>query len=160
MDTIRHEIWIKAEAKPVFDAITTRAGLDGWWGKAVSAEPKVGHVIEFDHGHGAPIHMRITDLVPNERVAWKCVSDHPDPEYPGSDWLGTELSFTLSSAADDPVSGWLASTLHPDASPSDFTVLRFEHSGWKRDARWFAFCNGAWGATLNDNLLNYCEKNG
>ena len=89
MDTMRHEVWIKADKQTVFDAIATQDGLNHWWGRAVSAEPKVGHVVEFDHGHGAPILMRITDLEPNERLVWRCVSDHPDPEYPGSDWLGT-----------------------------------------------------------------------
>jgi uncharacterized protein YndB with AHSA1/START domain len=157
MDTIRHEVWIKADAPTVFDAISTQHGLDGWWAKAVSAEPRVGHVVQFDHGHSAPILMRILELVPNERLVWRCVSDHTEPGYPGSDWLGTELSFTLRSAADDPVAGWLSTTLHPDGSAKDITILDFEHSGWKRGARWFAFCNGAWGTTLNDALVNHCE---
>jgi uncharacterized protein YndB with AHSA1/START domain len=160
MDTIGHEVWIKAEAPTVFDALTTQDGLDGWWGKAVSAEPEVGHVVEFDHGHGAPVLMRIIELVPNERVVRRCVSDHTNPGHPGSDWLGTDLSFTLSSAEDDPLAGWLSSALNPEGSPRDITILRFDHTGWKRGARWFAFCNGAWGATLNDNLLNYCQTSG
>jgi len=158
MNAIHHEIWIKADAKTVFDAITTRDGLDGWWGKAVSAEPKVGHVVEFDHGPAGTILMRVDELVPNERLVWTCVSDRTDPGDPASEWLGAELSFALSSANDDPASGWLSSTLNPDGSPSDITILRFEHSGWNQGDRWFAFCNGAWGATLNENLLSYCER--
>ena len=99
MSAIRHEVWINADAKTVFDALTTQPGLDSWWGKALSAEPKVGHVVEFDHGHSELLRMRITDLDPNKRVVWRCVSDFTDPAYPGSEWLGHELHFELESAA-------------------------------------------------------------
>ena len=40
MNSILHEVWINAERSTVFDAITTRNGLDAWWGKAVQAEPE------------------------------------------------------------------------------------------------------------------------
>lgn len=158
MEAIRHEVWIKAEPSTVFAALTTQAGLDGWWGKAVSAEAKVGHVVEFDHGHGAPLLMRITELVPNERLVWRMISDHPDPEYPGSEWLGHELRFDLRSAADDPLSGWLSSHAYEADDPEAITILRFEQTGWKSDARWYAFCNTAWGTTLDSDLRELCES--
>ena len=157
MKTIRHEVWINADKDTVFDALTTQAGLDGWWGKAVSAEPKVGHVVDFDHGHGELLKMRITELVPNDRLVWKCVSDHADPGYPGSDWLGHELRFELASASDDPRSGRLLELLFENQSHEQITMLRFEQEGWKDDDRWRAFCNSAWGATLDGASRTYCE---
>ena len=157
MSTIRHEVWINAYAKAVFDALTTQRGLDGWWGKAVSAEPKVGHVVEFDHGHSDLLRMRITELEPNERVVWRCVSDFTDPGYPGSEWLGHELRFELASAADDPLSERLLEILFATDSGAGVTILRLEQRGWTSDDRWSAFCNSAWGATLAGPLKSYCE---
>jgi uncharacterized protein YndB with AHSA1/START domain len=52
MSEIHQETWIKAARSTVFRAITTRHGLDSWWGTAVSAEPEVGHVVELDHQLG------------------------------------------------------------------------------------------------------------
>jgi uncharacterized protein YndB with AHSA1/START domain len=157
MTAIRHEVWINADTKTVFDALTTQTGLDTWWGKALSAEPKVGHVIEFDHGHGELLRMRITDLVPNERVVWKCISDHPDPGYPGSEWLGHELRFELQPAADDPTTGRLRELLFAADPGERITILRFAQRGWSSDDRWGAFCNSAWGATLAGALKSSCE---
>jgi uncharacterized protein YndB with AHSA1/START domain len=157
MSTIRHEVWINADTKTVFDALTTQPGLDSWWGKALSAEPKVGHVIEFDHGHGDLLRMRITDLEPNERVVWRCVSDFTDPGYPGSEWLGHELHFELASAGDDPLAQRLLGILFDTDSRDPVTILRLEQRGWSSDDRWSAFCNSAWGATLAGPLKSYCE---
>ncbi|ODU02289.1 MAG: hypothetical protein ABS81_18035 [Pseudonocardia sp. SCN 72-86] len=49
---MHHEIWIEAPRKDVYAALTTRDGLDAWWGRAVVAEPEIGSVVEFDHGFG------------------------------------------------------------------------------------------------------------
>jgi uncharacterized protein YndB with AHSA1/START domain len=158
MHMIEHEVWINADRNTVFQAITTKEGLDAWWGTAVAAEPRVGAEIEFDHGEGADLRMRITELVADERVAWKCVSDFSDANNPASEWLGHHLIFELRSAASDPAfSGWLGQRLQVDPD-RDGTIVRFQHNGWQRDARWTAFCNAGWGATLNGGLKDYCEQ--
>ena len=48
METIWHEVWIEAPTERVFEALTTKHGLDGWWGPVLNAEPTIGSVIEFD----------------------------------------------------------------------------------------------------------------
>jgi uncharacterized protein YndB with AHSA1/START domain len=148
MTMIEHEVWIAADDASVFDAITTKTGIDAWWGTAVRAEPKVGSVVELDHGLGAPLLMEITELVPGERVTWRCVSAFDDPSNPASEWGGTRLTFEI--APRDTVE--LLGTKH------DVTILRFRHDGWADDARWRAFCNAGWGHTLNENLKTYCEE--
>ena len=62
METMEHEVWINADPAQVFEALTTRAGLDAWWGRALEAEPRLGSVVEFDHGLGDPMRMEITVL--------------------------------------------------------------------------------------------------
>lgn len=150
-ETIHHEVWISADQNTVFEAIATQKGLDAWWGKASDFEPRPGSVIEFDHGLGAPMRMRITDLVPDRRVAWECVSEFDNPANPGSDWLGTRLTFELRDGGPigfDKIDATLGDVV---------TIVDFRHSGWPTGARWFAFCNYAWGATLG-SIARYCEK--
>lgn len=156
MDTIHHEVWMKADNPRVFEAITTTEGLNSWWGPALRAEPKVGAMVEFDHGLGAPLTMRIVELVADRRVVWRCVSDYEDTGNPASEWLGHQLVFDLRTAGQDPESAWMARRLF-DSDPGDeITILDFQHSGWSPDARWYAFCNSGWGVAL-DGLKSHCE---
>jgi uncharacterized protein YndB with AHSA1/START domain len=156
MNTIRHELWIDADRSKVFEAITTRDGLDAWWGKALNAEAQVGSLVEFDHGLSEPLRMRVTELLPGDSVAWTCLSEFSDPGMPGSEWLGHELRFDVEPGGEGPDSAWLRDRLDLDGVGS-FTVLRFSHAGWEDDSRWFAFCNSGWGVTL-DGLKRYCER--
>ncbi|MGH8929185.1 MAG: SRPBCC family protein [Egibacteraceae bacterium] len=152
METIHHEVWINADRATVFQAITSRNGLDAWWGKVLNAEPQAGYVIEFDHGLGDPVRMRITDLIANERLAWKCVSDYSDHKNPASEWLGHRLFFDLEDGGRTgfaPIDSYMTG--------GDATVLHFWHTGWSKESRWYAFCNYAWGITLA-GLASYCEK--
>jgi uncharacterized protein YndB with AHSA1/START domain len=145
---IVQEIWIAAERERVFAALTTREGIDAWWGTAVRADPVRGSVIELDHNLGAPLLMEITDLVPDERVTWRCVSSFDDPSNPASEWHDTRLTFDLAPRQPVELLG----------RKLDVTVLHFTHAGWPDGARWRGFCNAAWGATLNGNLKTYCEE--
>jgi uncharacterized protein YndB with AHSA1/START domain len=151
VDTIRHEVWINADPATVFESIATRKGLDAWWGKASEFEPAIGSVIEFDHGLGAPLRMRIVELVPGERIAWECISKFDNPGNPASDWLGSRISFALRAGAPvgfDKLDSGLGSAV---------TIVDFQHTGWTPNARWFAFCNYAWGTTLQ-TIAQHCEN--
>jgi uncharacterized protein YndB with AHSA1/START domain len=92
---IEHEVWINARRETVFNVISTREGLDSWWGPVVSASSEIGAVIEFDHGHGEPIQMRVVDYASGERFEWENVNTFTDPVNPASEWSGTSISFDL-----------------------------------------------------------------
>lgn len=147
MESMEHEVWLAAAQDDVFAALTTKQGLDGWWGKVVTAEPRAGSVVEFDHGLGAPLLMEITELVPNERVTWKCISTFSDPSNPASEWSGQTFRFELTPRGMVELLG----------TKQDVTVLRLRVSGWPKDARWYGFCNSAWGQTLSTSLKNSVE---
>jgi hypothetical protein len=149
---IHHEVWIGASREAVFDAIASRGGLDAWWGPVVNAEPKTGSVVEFDHGHGDLLRMKIIDLVPNERLEWECVSNFTYPGNPASEWTGTRLSFDLE---DGDETGFEPLDAH--FTGDKITILHFRHTGWADDSRWLAFCNYAWGVTLS-GLEAQCMK--
>jgi hypothetical protein len=124
----------------------------------VTAEAQVDSVVEFDHGLGETVRMRIVSLTPARSVTWRCVSDFSDPSNPASEWLGHLLDFQLRRGPDDTTPPWLQDRL--GISPTDgFTVLNFRHAGWHDDARWFGFCNSGWAAALAA-LQRYCESSG
>ena len=156
MHAIHHEVWIDAPVATVFKAITTREGLDAWWGRAVAAAPELGSVVEFDHGFDVPLRMRVIALARDRRVEWRCLSEIREPRNAASEWLGHRLSFDLRSAAREPALDWLAPRLGWSGDPDATTILDFRHDGWAPDSRWLAFCNLAWGATLA-GLEQHCE---
>jgi hypothetical protein len=159
MQTIHHEVWVKAVQDRVFDSFTTAGGIDAWWGKVVHAEPRVDSVIEFDHGLGAPFNMKVVDLVPGERSVWECISEFSDPGNPASEWFGHRLTFALSAAVARPGSAWMANRLFGIDSAAGITILDFQHTGWDDGATWYPFCNAAWGSAL-DALKQSCESPG
>jgi uncharacterized protein YndB with AHSA1/START domain len=148
VNEIDHEVWIEADGETVFEALTTTSGLDGWWGKAVNAEPELGYVVELDHGLGDLLRMEITELVPDEKLTWTCVSDFSDPSNPATEWRGTTLTFEVAPRE----------TVELVGTKHDVTILRFTHAGWPPGARWQSFCNAAWGQTLSTGLKHHCEE--
>jgi len=156
-ETIRHEVWINAPRARVFEAITTREGLDVWWGRALNGRPEIDYVVEFEHGLGEPLRMQIVDLEPNANLTWRCLADFSDPSNPSSEWRGHELRFDLKTTEGEPALEWMAPRLGLDPSdPAALTILSFQHAGWSDDARWFGFCNSGWGMAIG-TLARYCE---
>jgi uncharacterized protein YndB with AHSA1/START domain len=138
MEAIRHELWIATDTMRVFNALTTKEGLDFWSGPALAATPEIGSVV---------------DLVPGERLTWRCITDLDDPGMPGSEWLGHRIAFELEAGSDDHGSTWLRERLGVSAQ-AGFAILRFR--SWSSDSRWFAYCNASWSAML-DGLKRHCE---
>jgi uncharacterized protein YndB with AHSA1/START domain len=147
MVEIWHEVWIDAEASTVFAALTTKSGIDGWWGPVTGVQPKVGAVLEFDHGLGAPLRMEIIEFEAERRVVWRCLAKFDDPTNPPSEWNGQVLAFDVTGRRPVPLLGGMQKV----------TVLTFRNSGWSEASRWRGFCNTAWGETLGVKLKSFCE---
>ena len=147
MVEIWHEVWIEAPTAQVFAALTTKPGLDRWWGPVVAAEARVGYVVEFDHGLGDTLRMEIVELVPDQLVVWQCVSVFDDPTNPASEWFGQTLRFELAPRGEVALLG----------GTQDVTVVTVRNAGWPSTSRWRGFCNTAWGETLGGKLKSSCE---
>ena len=79
MKKIMHTVDIPdASPEEVYEAITSQAGLSGWWTTKVKAAENVGGIIDFTFGAAFNPDMEITALERPELVAWKCVGGH-DP---------------------------------------------------------------------------------
>ena len=106
MPEIVHELAVRAPAEQVYQALTSREGLENWWTRDVDIEPVQGSTAAF--GFGAPEHllrMRIERLKAFKLVHWRCV------EGP-AEWANTEIRFLLKD------------------QPEGTTVL-FRHLKWK-----------------------------
>ena len=131
MADMLHRMQINASPAKVYEALTTQAGLRGWWTGDSVAEPRVGSVAEFGFGNRATLFcMRTDELIPEERVVWTCVGDVEE-------WKGTRLIWELRRS-------------------NDSTELRFTHGNWRATDGWFATCNSTWGALMY-RLKDYAE---
>lgn len=125
MDDILHRIGITAAPEEVDTALTTIAGLAGWWTEDTSGDPSAGGVIRFRFA-GAPapggFDMRVVETRPGELVLWEVVAG---PE----EWVGTQVRFDLGRQ-----DGW--------------TIVRFGHLGWPAPSEFMAHCSTKWATFL------------
>jgi uncharacterized protein YndB with AHSA1/START domain len=135
METIFHQVWIKADKEKIFEALTTQKGLSDWWGNAGETKLETGFVIEFHHS--TKIEMKITEFIPGKYLAWECISKIDSPDNPGSEWFGTKISFRLQQK-------------------NGFINLNFRHSRWVSQSEFFGVCNYHWARHLSI-LKHLCE---
>jgi predicted enzyme related to lactoylglutathione lyase/uncharacterized protein YndB with AHSA1/START domain len=121
---------IRSEAAKIYDALTTQAGLSGWWTGDCVARPEVGSVSEFRFGGLSEDKMRVTALEPPRRVEWECIQSVPE-------WIGTRITFEI-------------------VRKGDLTFLNFRHEGYKEEGELFASCSFNWARALM-SLRDLCE---
>ena len=120
----------------VFDAIND---VRGWWSQDVDGDTDVvGAEFRYrgrdDAGtrqHRATI--RVTDLVPGEKVVWRVLENHMNFIEDQSEWKDTEIRFELVGAGGG-------------------TEIRFTHAGLVPAYECFDVCSDAWGFFIRDSL--------
>ena len=88
MKTIIHAVHIHAPPATVYENLTTREGLAGWWTTQVAVEPREGGVVDFTFMDVFSPDMRQDELVPGKRVRWTCVGGHDN-------WQDNTFAFDL-----------------------------------------------------------------
>ena len=148
---IHHAVVIGATARKVYDAVTTEAGLAGWWTPKVSTTGEIMTIARFPFGEHYFKEMKIVELVPFSFVKWHCVAG-------GEEWVGTKITFEL-------ISGDKTVLLnnYPEIGGqveqqqnAEVTLLRFHHENWRAETLMFAECNYTWALFLK-SLKLYCE---
>lgn len=132
MHSLDHEIEIAATPAAVFSALTTAAGLQGWFstGAAGSGEPGMSWDVTFP-ASSARFVWEVDASQLDLFVAWRCL------EGPG-DSVGTTATFRLETVG-------------------DATKVHFVHGGWPHTAGNFDRCNTLWGGLLH-HLKAYVES--
>jgi len=128
---IVHSITIKASPEKVFDALTTKTGISGWWTKRNSARPKFGAVQQFKFDKWTTLTFRVDEFDPPRHVVWTAL-------WVPDDWKGTAVTFDL-----DPV--------------SDGVELFFMHSGFASQDGIYGITNYSWAQYIR-SLKLFVEK--
>ncbi|MCE7063356.1 SRPBCC domain-containing protein [Dyadobacter sp. CY343] len=123
MADILHRVGIRSDSlQDVYKALTTTAGLAGWWTSNTKGEGnRVGNIIEFRFGAGG-FDMRVAELEEPSRVVWE-LADGPQ------EWMGTTISFDLKQ-------------------DNDFVIILFKHANWTEPVEFMHHCSTKWAIFL------------
>lgn len=122
MVDILHRVGVESSSlDEVYEALTTREGLSGWWASDTQGDCNVGGVLQFRFAAGG-IDMRVLELQRAERVLWQ-VTDGPE------EWIGTTVSWELKQEG-------------------DYTIVLFKHQGWQEPVEFMHHCSTKWAAFL------------
>ena len=129
MVTIYHCLHIAASPETVRAALVEKAGLAGWWTKAVEGDSAPGCNLTFRFSSGAFNTMKVQSVQPM-RVEWECTAGHEE-------WTGTRVRFDV----------------RPEGGGAK---LCFSHSGWRGQTEYFGECSFHWAQYLV-SLRRFCE---
>ena len=122
MVDILHRVGIEAPISKVYQALATRQGLAGWWTENVTGDESPGGTLLFRFADGQGPNMKVLELVPNQRVAWECLSGAPE-------WVGTKLTFELKEDSGE-------------------TIVLFSQRGWREPVEFMHACSTKWAVFL------------
>ena len=128
--SIKQLYHINAPKQKVFEAVTTIEGLTNWWTTQVEGSAETGGTLQFNFVDFKGPLMKVTELIPNEKLVWECVGEDQD-------WRGNTFTFLL------------------DEKESK-TRVRFSHDGWETQDDFYAACCYSWGRYL-ESLRQYCQ---
>jgi hypothetical protein len=116
-----------------FAAITN---VRGWWSEEIEGvTDQVGG--EFDH-HFKDVHrcrIRVTELVPGRKVAWRVLDNYFNFITDQAEWKDTEVVFEISEA-------------------DGGAEVRFTHVGLVPQYECYDVCSNAWSGYLDGSLRN------
>lgn len=130
MPDILQDFPIKADARRVFDAISSPAGLNQWWTETCAGEPRLGASYDLGFGPGYEWGARVTRC--DVAARFELTLTKAD-----ADWTGTRVGFELSPAA-------------------GATQVRFYHRGWPEENDHYRISCHCWALYLR-LLRRYLE---
>jgi len=122
MPDILHRIAVKSSPNETHRALGTREGLARWWTTDTRGESQAGGTLQFRFGERGGFDMKVLENEPARRVLWQVVGGP-------ADWLGTKISFELRAE-------------------QDYTVVLFEHQGWREPSEFMHHCSTKWATFL------------
>jgi uncharacterized protein YndB with AHSA1/START domain len=115
----------------VFSAISN---VRGWWSLEIEGSADaLNDVLTHRYGDVHHFEMKITDLTPGGRIAWRVVDNYFNFVEDQTEWKGTEIAFDI-------------------AIKGDKTEVRFTHQGLVPEYECYETCSSAWGNYINRSL--------
>ncbi len=128
--SIKHLFHIGAPKEKVFEAISTIKGLSNWWTTKTTGGNNINEIIQFTFGEMEGPTMRITEIIPNQKIKWQCVASTHG-------WVEHTFTFLLDDN-------------------DGKTRVRFSHDGWTLQDDFYAMCNFSWGRYMK-SLRQHCQ---
>ncbi|MEJ2902767.1 SRPBCC family protein [Pedobacter panaciterrae] len=124
-------ILVDATASDVFSAINN---VRGWWSENIDGDTdKLNSEFLYHYQDVHRAKMRITELVPNKKVAWHVLDNYFKFTKDESEWKDTNVVFEISEK-------------------DGKTQLKFTHQGLVPDYECFNVCHDAWTHYIQDSL--------
>ncbi len=128
-----------APVSKIYEALTTKRGIQNWWTESCDVGSTVGSQITVRFGPTFKL-MRIESLQSDAVVQWQVIDSHL--EVPGlartDEWIGTKINFRLEPESDSA------------------TRVRMEHIGLTPQVECFQLCSAGWSQFLG-SLKSYVE---
>lgn len=129
-------IQVDSTTDQVFHAIND---VRGWWaGEIVGETVKVGAEFTYRYENFHVSKQRVTELVPDKRVAWLVLESALNFIEDKQEWNGTRIEFDI-------------------ARKGKQTEIRFTHVGLNPDIECFEACSNAWGFLIKTSLRAFVE---
>ena len=119
MKTIHHVLDIDAATAAAWAALTTRAGLAGWWSPEVSVEETGARTqirFVFD-GDFNPV-MEVTGAEEGRRLVWQCTGGHDN-------WQDNTFTFELAGLPDGRTRLRFTQDYATELSDDDYGIYNF-----------------------------------
>ena len=126
-----HRIRVHAAPETIYQALTTKDGLQGWFTSQINGDLREGQEVTMGFDGEEPFCWRMTQLKPDTRVHWDCL------QGPGAA-KGTTVTYLLTGAGQNQ------------------TVVECDHDGWPEGHAAYATCNTLWGMLMG-RLKEYAE---
>lgn len=115
----------------VFAAVTN---VRGWWSQDIEGPTDtLDREFTYRSGDAHRCTMKVVELVPDEQVTWRCLDNYFDFTDDKSEWIGTTITFAISTTGGE-------------------TQLRFTHEGLVPQYECFDVCSNAWGGYITSSL--------
>jgi hypothetical protein len=106
-----------------------------WWGEGIQGgTTDVGDEFVYEVPAVHRSRMRLSEVIPNERVVWQAVDNVITFTEDQTEWNGTEVHFDIAAQDDGR------------------TALRFTHVGLVKDFECFDVCHKAWSFYITTSL--------
>ena len=134
---ITHHLKIKATATTIYDAVSSREGIKGWWSADCEVGTAVGSAstLKFNkQGTLVVMGFKTLELRPGKRVEWVCTA------MPNPAWIGTKIITEIKEL-------------------NGSCEVTFSHTGF--DEKWkgqgpFEETKATWNHFIN-SLVSFCE---
>lgn len=111
----------------------------GWWSEAVEGvTDQAGAVFDYHFQDVHRCRVRITELVPGEKVAWHIEDNYFDFVADQAEWTGTDVVFEIRPAGDG-------------------AEVVFTHIGLVPQYECYDVCANAWGGYIGGSLKSLIE---